>query len=96
MIDLKQDIQSLTTFRRNSAQMMKQLKKSKWPVVLTVKGKDAAVLQDAGADQRLADIAAEIDVHEASRQGLEDVANNRTNPAQDGFDEIRRQFSFLR
>jgi hypothetical protein len=32
---------------------MKQLKKSKRPVVLTVKGKAAAIVQDAEAYQRL-------------------------------------------
>lgn len=34
---------------------MKQLRKSKRPVVLTVKGKAAAVVQDADAYQRLLD-----------------------------------------
>jgi hypothetical protein len=37
---------------------MKQLKKSKRPVVLTVKGKAAAIVQDAEAYQRLLGIAA--------------------------------------
>ena len=39
MIDITKDIQSLTAFRRRSAEFMKQLKKSKRPVVLTVKGR---------------------------------------------------------
>jgi prevent-host-death family protein len=89
MIDLKQDIQSLTTFRRNSAQMMKQLKKSKRPVILTVKGKAAAVLQDADAYQRLLDIAADADVREAIRQGLEDADLGRGQPASEFFAEFR-------
>jgi hypothetical protein len=37
MLDITKDIQSLTTFRRRSGDFMKQLKKSKRPVVLTVK-----------------------------------------------------------
>src|ERR1019366_5705096 len=48
----------LTTFRRRSGDFMKQLKKSKRPVVLTVKGKAAAIVQDAEAYQRLLDVAA--------------------------------------
>jgi hypothetical protein len=36
MIDITKDIQSLTTFRRSSAEFLKQLKKTKRPVVLTV------------------------------------------------------------
>ncbi len=58
MLDITKDIQSLTTFRRRSGDFMKQLKKSKRPVVLTVKGKAAAIVQDAEAYQRLLDIAA--------------------------------------
>ena len=59
MLDITSDIQSLTTFRRRSGDFMKQLKKSKRPVVLTVKGKAAAIVQDAEAYQRLLDIAAQ-------------------------------------
>ena len=39
MLDITKDIQSLTTFRRCSGDFMKQLKKCKRPVVLTVNGK---------------------------------------------------------
>jgi prevent-host-death family protein len=57
-LDITKDIQSLTTFRRRSGDFMKQLKKTKRPVVLTVNGKAQAVVQDAEAYQRLLDIAA--------------------------------------
>jgi hypothetical protein len=40
---------------------MKHLKKSKRPVVLTVRGKAAAVVRDAEAHQCLLDIAARVD-----------------------------------
>ena len=73
-LDITKDIQSLTNFRRKSAQFLKQLKKSKRPVVLTVNGKAEAVVQDAEAYQRLLDIAARADVYEAIRQGDDDIA----------------------
>ena len=96
MLDIAKDIQSLTTFRRRSGDFMKQLKKTRRPVVLTVKGKAAAVVQDAAAYQRLLDIAARADVHEAVRQGLEDIARGRTQPAKEVFDRIRRQHDIPR
>lgn len=96
MLDITKDIQSLTTFRRRSGDFMRQLQKTKRPVVLTVKGKAAAVVQDAAAYQRLLDLAARADVHEAIRQGLDDVARGRTRPAQDVFDEIRRRHDIRR
>src|ERR1700684_27202 len=96
MIDITKDIQSLTTFRRRSGDFMKQLKKSKRPVVLTVKGKAAAIVQDAEAYQRLLDIAARADSEEGIRQGLDDVAHGRTRPAKEVFDDIRRKHGISR
>ena len=96
MLDITSDIQSLTTFRRRSSDFLKHLKKSKRPVVLTVKGKAAAVVQDAAAYQRLLDIAAFADAEEGIRQGLDDVAQGRTRPAREAFDAIRRKHEIPR
>jgi prevent-host-death family protein len=96
MLDITRDIQSLTTFRRRSGDFMKQLKKSRRPVVLTVKGKAAAIVQDAEAYQRLLDIAARADAEEGIRQGLDDVAHGRTRPAREVFDDIRRKYDIPR
>jgi len=96
MLDITKDIQSLTTFRRRSGDFIKQLKKSKRPVVLTVKGKAAAIVQDAAAYQRLLDLAASADAGEGIRQGLDDVAHGRTRPARDVFHEIRRKHDIPR
>ena len=78
MLDISKDIQSLTSFRRRSGDFMKQLRKNKRPVVLTVRGKAAAIVQDAEAYQRLLDIAAQADAEEGIRQGLDDAAHGRT------------------
>jgi PHD/YefM family antitoxin component YafN of YafNO toxin-antitoxin module len=96
MLDITKDIQSLTTFRRRSGDFLKQLKKSKRPVVLTVKGKAAAIAQDAEAYQHLLDVAARADAVEGIRQGLADVVHGRTSPAKEVFDEIRRKHDIHR
>ncbi|MCL4784270.1 MAG: type II toxin-antitoxin system Phd/YefM family antitoxin [Bryobacterales bacterium] len=96
MIDITKDIQSLTAFRRRSAEFMKQLKKSKRPVVLTVKGKAAAIVQDAGAYQHLLDIAAQADAIEGIRQGLEDLNEGRLRPAKDFFAEFETRHGLHR
>jgi len=88
MLDIARDIQSLTDFRRGSARMIKHLKKSKRPMVLTVNGKAAAVVQDAEAYQRLLDMAARADAREGIRQGLEDAKAGRTRPAREFFREF--------
>ncbi len=93
---LTKDIQSLTTFRRRSGDLMKQLKKSKRPVVLTVKGKAGAVVQDAQAYQRLLDIAARADAKEGIRQGLEDSRKRKVRPAQEFFEEFEAKHGIHR
>jgi prevent-host-death family protein len=88
MLDITKDIQSLTTFRRRSGDFMKQLRKSKRPVVLTVKGRAAAIVQDAESYQRLLDIAARADAREGIRQGLEEARQGKGRDAEDFFAEF--------
>ena len=85
MLDITKDIQSLTTFRRRSGDFMKQLKRSKRPVILTVKGKAAAIVQDAEAYQHLLDIAARADFHEGIRQGLEEARQGKGRNIEEFF-----------
>ena len=96
MLDITKDIQSLTTFRRQSGDFMKQLKKSKRPVVLTVNGKAAAVVQDAAAYQRLLDIAAHANAEEGIRQGLADAKEGKVRPAREFFDEFEARHGISR
>jgi prevent-host-death family protein len=96
MLDITSDIQSLTTFRRRSGDFMKQLRKTKRPVVLTVKGKAAAIVQDAEAYQRLLDIAARVDAEEGARQGLEDAKKGRVRPAREFFAAFEAKHGILR
>lgn len=96
MPDITKGAPSLTTFLRNSREFMKQLRRSKRPVVLTVKGKDAVVVQDAVAYQRLLDIVARADVHEAIRQGLDDAEAGRVRDAEEVFEEFRLRHAITR
>lgn len=88
MLNIVTDIQSLTEFRRGSVRMIRQLRKSKRPMVLTVNGKAAAVVQDAEAYQRLLDVAARADDGEGVRQGLEDAKSGSARPVREFFREF--------
>lgn len=88
MLDISRDIHSLTAFRRRSGDFMKQLRKTKRPVVLTVKGKAAAVVQDAEAYQRLLDIAARAEAGEGIRQGLEESRRGGGRDVEEFFAEF--------
>ncbi len=84
-IKLSKDIQPLTTFRNHSVEMMRQLRESQRPIVLTVNGKPEAVIQDVEAYQRLLDLAAFADEPEGIRQGEENIRAGRTRPAEEFF-----------
>lgn len=96
MLDLTKDIQSLTTFRRRSGDFLKQLRKTKRPVILTVKGKAAAIVQDAEAYQRLLDLAAHADSDEGIRQGLEDARQGQVRPATEFFADFEARYGLSR
>src|SRR6476469_9305013 len=96
MLDITKDIQSLTTFRRQSGDFIKQLKKTQRPVVLTVKGKAAAIVQDAEAYQRLLDIAARADAQEGIRQGLDDAKQGKVRPAREFFKDFEARHGIPR
>ena len=54
MIDITQDIHSMTTCKRNSPDLMKRMKKSSRPLVLTVNRKAEAVLLNAASLREVA------------------------------------------
>ena len=76
-LDITKDIQPLTTFRNNSVKLIRQLKQTQRPIILTVNGKPEAVLQDPTAYQRLLDLAAASDASEGIRQGLAEAESGR-------------------
>ena len=67
---LARDIMSLSTFKRDSNKVMRQMKKTKEPVVLTVNGKAAVVVQDAESYQKLIELKERSEVVEILRQRL--------------------------
>jgi len=95
-MDITRDIQPMTTFRNNSAEVMRHLKETGRPVVLTVNGKAAAVIQDAAAYQHLLDLAARADASEGIRQGLDDIAQGQSRPARDAFEDLRAEHDIPR
>jgi prevent-host-death family protein len=88
MIDVTQDIHSLTTFKRNSSGLMKRMKKTGRPLVLTVNGKAEAVLLDAKDYQ---DVADHLDAIANIRHGLLEAEQGLGQPAKEVFDEIRHE-----
>lgn len=81
MLDIAKDIQSLSHFKRHTSQVMKQMRKSGHPVVLTVNGKAEVVVQDAAAYQRLLALAERAEMMEFLREAKADADAGLTVPA---------------
>ena len=84
MLDIANDIQSLSTFKRDTAKTAARLKKSGKPLVLTVNGKAEMVVQDAAAYQRLLDLAAAAERAEMAaflKDSRADIEAGQTLPA---------------
>ncbi len=89
MINLERDIHSLTDFKRNTNEFVKQMKETKAPVVLTVNGKAELVVQDAGSYQAMLERLEQIDAVEGIRRGLEQMERGEGRPVDEAFAEFR-------
>lgn len=85
---LTRDIQSLSTFKRDTAKLMRQMKKTKEPMVLTVNGRAALVVQDTESYQRLLEAKERMEALEGIRRGLESLKTKRGTPARKFFAEF--------
>jgi prevent-host-death family protein len=88
MIDVTQDIHSLTAFKRDSTGLMKHMKKTGRPLVLTINGKPEAVLLDAAAYQ---EVASHLDAIAAIRRGLAQARRGEGRLAENVFDELESE-----
>jgi prevent-host-death family protein len=88
MINVTQDIHSLTTFKRKSSSLMKKMKKTGRPLVLTINGKAEAVVLDPAAYQQVAD---HLDAIASIRRGLAQARRGEGRPAEEVLDELERE-----
>jgi prevent-host-death family protein len=93
MLDLANDIRSLSEFKRNTVDLLDRLRKTGHPLILTINGKAELVVQDAAAYQALLD---RVEAIEGIQQGLADVKAGRTKPARRVFDRLRRKHGIPR
>lgn len=95
MLNLETGIDSLTNFKRQTADYLRQLHETGSPMVLTVNGKAEVVVQDAAAYQRLVDRAKKADREEAVaaiREGLADAEAGRVKPARKALRALAKKY----
>lgn len=95
MLNLRQGIESLTNFKRQTAECLDRLQKSGEPMVLTVNGRAQVVVQDAAAYQKLVEAAAKAEREEtvaAIREGLADAKSGRSKPARTALKSLAKKY----
>jgi prevent-host-death family protein len=93
MLDLVNDIRSLSDFKRNTVELLDRLRKTQHPLILTINGRAELVVQDAEAYQALLD---RVEAIEGIQRGLADVKAGRTKPTRQVFDRLRRKHGIPR
>ena len=90
MLDINSDIHSLSNFKRNTPEFIKQLKQTGHPVVLTINGKAELVVQDTASYQKLVELADRAEQMDALRASIEDMCKGKVSPAEDMLAEMQQ------
>ncbi len=90
MLNLGSDIDSLSNFKRNTPEFLRQLKETGHPVVLTINGKAELVVQDTASYQALIELAARAERMDSLRESIEDMRAGRIVPAEEMLAEMRQ------
>ncbi|MBF2020301.1 MAG: type II toxin-antitoxin system Phd/YefM family antitoxin [Hydrococcus sp. C42_A2020_068] len=96
MLDIARDINSLSNFKRNTAEFMQQLKQTGAPIVLTVNGVSEIVVQSVEAYQKLLDRIEHLETLEGIRKGLDEKARGEGKPALEALEELRSELNIPR
>jgi len=93
MSNLPCDIDSLSNFEWDTPKILRQLKESGHPIVLTANGRPELVVQDAASYQKLIEQAARaerIEAFDALRSAIEEMKAGKGVPIEDMFADMRR------
>ena len=88
MIDLR-EVRSVTEFQRNIKDYVARLKGNKTPLVLTVNGRAALVVQDAESYQLLLERLERAETTAAIRRGRKDAEEGRMISLDDAAAKLR-------
>jgi prevent-host-death family protein len=91
MINITEDIHSLTNFKNNTNDFICSLKKSGRPAILTVNGKAELVVMDAAAYQKIQEQMEFEETISEINQSLKDFEMGNFLPAEDVFNELRQR-----
>src|SRR5688572_14213948 len=93
MVEINGETESLSRFKRNTPEFVRQLKETGQPLILTIDGRAEIVVQDATAYGRLLELVERLEAVESIRSGLEEMDAGKGRPAAEFFAEMERKFN---
>lgn len=88
MINLREDINSLSNFKRDTTSFLKKLRTTRKPMVLTINGKAELVVQDAESYQQLLELAERLETIEALKPAIAEMKVGVGEAAEKVFAEL--------
>ena len=92
MLDIRRDIRTLSEFKRNTVRLVRQLKRTREPIILTLNGKAEVVILDAASYGRVREALDRLGTLEGIRDGLEDMAAGRMLSLEDAREEAAKKY----
>jgi prevent-host-death family protein len=89
MLDMGKEIHSLSDFKRNTAELLDEMRRNGHPLVLTINGKAEIVVQDAASYRKLLDQLDQLEALAGINRGLADVDAGRVTPLREFEAEFR-------
>lgn len=86
------DIHPLSEFQRGAKAFLAKLKETKTPIVLTVNGKAAAVVQDAESYQQLLDRLELLESIAGIRKSIEEFDRGEGMPLKEAWKELQEKY----
>ncbi len=87
------DIQSVSVFKRDASKILKQLKKTKQPLILTVNGKADAVIMDAESYQNLVEAKEYAETVAVLKERIEELNSGvECKTMEEVFSELAKEY----
>lgn len=96
MLNLKDGVNSLTAFKRDTQGYLERIQKSGEPIALTINGKAAVVVQDAASYQDLVEKAQAAEKQafvQAVMEGIDDAKAGRTVDARTAVKKLAKKYN---
>lgn len=96
MLNISEDIHSLTDFKRHTTNFVKQIKHRHRPMVLTVNGKAALIVQDADSYQKLVELADRFEAISSIQEGMAQSKRREAVPLEEFDKHMRKKYGIPR